>query len=159
MDKMLDIIKEDIDKVKVIEYEEKPLAAESKFIGVILGKYKLNNGETIIRESVTKKAGTGNAVCVFAVTEEKKIIVVVQPRAALDTDTRVNIEIPAGYKEVGETAVETGLRELVEETGYASNNVILLDTYYPSLGASGEKRRIISIKQNNIITCIASFFN
>ena len=86
-----------------------------------------------------KKAGTGNASVVFAVTDEEKILLVIQPRVSLRDEDKVNIELPAGYIEVGEDARSAGIRELKEETGYVPGEVLVVDSYYPSLGASGEK--------------------
>ena len=41
--------------------------------------------------------------------------------------------------EKNESSVEAALRELEEETGYTSNEVMLVDSYYTSLGFSGDR--------------------
>ena len=128
-----------INNLKVIEYKEEPFNTNSNFIELKKGLYKLNNNEEIKREIVVKKVGTGNASAVFAVTEDNKILLVIQPRVSLPTLDKINIELPAGYIEKGETAIMSGLRELEEETGYTTKKIIIADEYYPSLGASGEK--------------------
>lgn len=139
MDKILKKISEDIEKIKVVDYREESIPVDTSFIGLKRGKFTLNNGSTIIREGALKKKGEGNAVCIFAVTTDKKILIVIQPRVALPTKDKINIELPAGYIETGENSIVSGLRELEEETGYTSNDVTLVDSYYTSLGFSGER--------------------
>ncbi len=139
MEELLAKIKKDIDTLKVIHYQEEKISSNSNFIDLKKGTYQLNNGHTIIREGITKKIGTGNAVCIFAVTVDKKILIVIQPRPSLPTKSRVNIELPAGYIEEGESAILSGKRELEEETGYTSNKLTLVDSYYTSLGFNGER--------------------
>lgn len=139
MEEILKRIKKDIEELKVIHYEEENILVNTNFIGLKKGTYQLNNGCEIVRESAMKQKGVGNAVCIFAVTTDKKIILVVQPRVPLPTKSKINIELPAGYMEEDEDAVASGRRELEEETGYSSNDIMLVDSYYTSLGFSGER--------------------
>lgn len=138
MDFLTDIHKK-INDLKVINYKEEVLATNSKFIELRKGVYDLNNNESITREIVRKKIGAGNASAIFAVTEDNKILLVIQPRVSLPTLDKINIELPAGYIEKEEDAITSGIRELEEETGYTAEKIIVADEYYPSLGASGEK--------------------
>ena len=128
-----------INDLKVIDYKEDILNTNSNFIELRKGSYKLNNNKSIKRETVRKKVGAGNASAIFAVTEDNKILLVIQPRVSLPTKDKINVELPAGYIEKGEDAITSGTRELEEETGYTAEKIILVDEYYPSLGASGEK--------------------
>lgn len=139
MEKFLEKIKQDIDQLKVVCYEEKKLQSDCQFLSLKEGFYQLNNGETIRREIVSTSVLDGCAVCIFAVTVNKKILLVIQPRVTLPTKEKVNIELPAGYMEKGESSVMAGIRELEEETGYTTNDITLVDSYYTSLGASGER--------------------
>lgn len=139
MNKLIDKIKMDIDSIKVVDVKEKNIDTDTSFIGVKSGKYTLNNGSTIYREGIFKRKGTGNATCVFAVTCDKKILIVIQPRVSLPTDSKINIELPAGYIEPGERVEDAALRELEEETGYTTDNIALIDSYYTSLGFNGER--------------------
>ena len=139
MDEILRKISDDIESIKVVDYKEESIPTDTNFIGLKRGEFSLNNGSTIIREGALKKKGEGNAVCIFAVTTDKKILIVIQPRVALPTKDKINIELPAGYMEIGESSIVSGLRELEEETGYTSNDVNLVDSYYTSLGFSGER--------------------
>lgn len=139
MEELLSKIRKDIEELKVVYYQEEKIASNSEFVDLKRGYYQLNNGHTINRESIFKKNGSGNAVCIFAVTIDKKILIVVQPRASLPTESRVNVELPAGYTEMGEDTVLSGKRELEEETGYSSDNMMVVDSYYTSPGVSGER--------------------
>lgn len=139
MDKILKKISDDIESIKVVDYKEESIPTKTNFIGLKRGEFTLNNGSNIIREGALKKKGEGNAVCIFAVTTDKKILIVIQPRVALPTNNKINIELPAGYIETGESSIVSGLRELEEETGYTSNDINLVDSYYTSLGFSGER--------------------
>ena len=136
-------IENKMNKLKVINYEETKLKSESRFIDIIKGIYNLNNGKTINREKAVKNIGTSNATDIFAITKDNKIIIVIQPRVSLPTENKISIELPAGYIEIDEKCIDAAKRELEEETGYTSNNLVLLDSYYPSLGASSERIDLI----------------
>ena len=139
MNKVIEKINEDINKIKVINYQEENITTNTNFLGLKTGEYQLNNGSIIKREGLTNKIVTGNAVCIFAVTLDKKILIVIQPRVQLPTNNKINIELPAGYIEEKETSIEAALRELTEETGYTSDNIALVDSYYSSIGHSSER--------------------
>ena len=136
---VVDRIEDAINSLRVIKYRDMVLSSDSKFITLKKGSYWLNNGKIIERESVVKNIGKGDAVCVFAVTVEHKILLVIHPRVVLPTDSKISIEIPAGYIEEGEDSCFSALRELEEETGYTTENIFKVDSYYPSLGISGER--------------------
>ena len=141
--KKIDYINKLIDELKVISYKENAIPSQTSFLELKEGYYTLNNGETIRREGVTRKVGNVDAVAMFAITKDKNILLVIQPRVALPTKSKVDIEIPAGYIEVDEDILDAATRELKEETGYIPKEVINIDSYYPSLWYSGEKINII----------------
>lgn len=140
---IIEKINQDIEEIKVISGKEEVLTSFSEFVSLKKGVYNLNNGQSIYRESIIKKIGAGNAVCILAVTTEKKILIVINPRVVLPNATKASIEIPAGYIEDLEDVYQAGLRELLEETGYTTNEIIELDSYYPSLGFSGEQTTLL----------------
>lgn len=132
-----------IDNLKVISYTDKEIESNTTFLKLKEGYYTLNNNETIRRESVIRRVGAIDAVAMFAITNDKEILLVIQPRVALPTETKVDIELPAGYIEKDEDILDAAARELKEETGYIAKNMIKIDSYYPSLGYSGEKIHIV----------------
>ena len=123
-------IKKIMDNLKVVSYDEHDVMCSSSFIKIKSGNYKLNNNEVINRERVTKCSGNMNAVVIFAITKEKRVLMVVQPRVFLSTETRVTIEMPAGYVDANESVLDAAKRNII-------------DSYYPSLGYSGEKISIV----------------
>ncbi|MCG8570152.1 MAG: NUDIX hydrolase [Spirochaetes bacterium] len=62
-------------------------------------------------------------VNVFALTKEGEVIMVKQHRMGKNL---VTLEVPAGIIEIGENPAVSALRELEEETGYTTDNLILL---------------------------------
>ncbi|WP_064090958.1 NUDIX domain-containing protein [Rossellomorea aquimaris] len=104
---------------------------EGKIIDLYIDEVKLPNGKTSKRE-IIKHPG---AVAVIALTSEDKIVMVEQYRKALEKSI---IEIPAGKLEPGEEPMKTALRELEEETGYGSENLEHLISFYTSPGFADE---------------------
>lgn len=94
----------------------------------------LPDGEKKTRHYVEHPGG----VCILAINKNKKIAFVQQYRYAIG---EVTLELPAGkikdYKK--EKPFETAKRELKEETGLQSSNIIPLGCLYPSPGIINEK--------------------
>jgi len=74
--------------------------------------YKMPDGE--IRDYYIRVEAPG--VCVLAFTSDNEVITIPQYRPGPNAILR---ELPGGRPEEGETAVQAGVRELLEETGYA----------------------------------------
>ena len=66
--------------------------------------------------------------------ESKEFLVTIEPRVF--TKLGVAVSFPAGYIEKDETAIEAARRELREETGYTTDNLIHLDSFYQDEGVS-----------------------
>ena len=94
----------------------------------------LNNGSTIKREKIVKNGTDGSAAIVFPVTTDSKVILAIEPRVF--TKETVDIGLPAGYIEENETPEISAIRELEEETGYTSNDLVFLGSYYQDQGCS-----------------------
>lgn len=77
-----------------------------------------------------------NAVAIFAVTKDKKLIVTEQIRKAIGKPV---FELPAGLVDDGETSEQTSARELNEETGYKGKFIKLIKNIAPTPGICTEQ--------------------
>ena len=123
-----------IDKYKTIEIiNERNIS--SGFLKIIQADYRLKNGVTINRERYLKNNLDGSSVIVMPVNENNEVILVVQPR--VNTKRTVTVELPAGLIDEGEIPIEAAKRELLEETGCISNNIIsIYEGIYPDPSSS-----------------------
>ncbi|MCC5909920.1 MAG: NUDIX hydrolase [Clostridiaceae bacterium] len=120
-------------------FEEKTLKSEriyeGKIINLRVDTVELPKQKYSKRE-IIEHAG---AVGILAVTKDKKIILVKQFRKPVE---EVLIEIPAGKIEPNEDTKLCALRELKEETGYSTKNIIKLMEFYTTPGFSNEVMHI-----------------
>ena len=89
------------------------------------------DGRTLLREIVEHVPGAA----VVAVDSSGQVLLVRQHRPAVD---RHLLELPAGLVDPGEQPIETAGRELVEETGFAADQLEPLVSFYTSPGFSTE---------------------
>ncbi|WP_082233927.1 NUDIX domain-containing protein [Halobacillus massiliensis] len=117
------------------KFEEVTTESEEIYKGRIVhlkvDSVTLPDGNTSKRE-IIKHPG---AVAIIAQKEDGKIIFVEQYRKAMEKSM---VEIPAGKLEEGEEPIVTAKRELEEETGYTSDNLKLIRTFYTSPGFADE---------------------
>src|SRR5690625_3535021 len=117
------------------KFEETTLKTEKifdgKIISVQLDDVQLTDG-TLSKREIVKHPG---AVAIIPVKENKKILFVEQYRKPLE---RSIIEIPAGKIEPDEDPVVTARRELEEETGYTTNELTYVTSFYTSPGFANE---------------------
>ncbi len=104
---------------------------DGRIINVHVDEIELPNGNHSVREVVEHSGG----VCVAAITDEDEIFMVRQFRYPF---SRELIEVPAGKLEKGEEPQKAALRELEEECGVVSENVISLGTVYPTVAYCSE---------------------
>lgn len=130
-------IKEEIDNsIEELKTIRKSLLDEqSKFITVDRFECILNNGKKVTREQILKNKINGDASIVLPITSDNKTIIVIQPRVF--TKTTVGVSLPAGYKDDNETYLDAAKRELLEETGYVSDEIIKACSFYQDDGCSG----------------------
>ena len=76
-----------------------------------------------------QRIGVELVVAVVAVTGDDEIVVIEQHREALG---RRALELPAGLVDPGETPADAAARELMEETGFASDDWTSLWTMAPA---------------------------
>ena len=124
-----------------MEFEEKTLSRKEIYTGPIF---------QLVQDQVELPAGKGTAqrdlifhngaVCVLAITQANKIVLVKQYRKAIE---KVSYEIPAGKLEVGENAYPeaAALRELEEEAAYTGKLSFLFD-FYSAIGFCNERLRL-----------------
>ena len=114
---------------------EKTLNSKTVFDGKILhiklDEVELPDGNKASREVVHHQGG----VCIAAMDEDKNLYFVRQFRYPY---MEVTLELPAGKLEKGETVLENGKRELLEETGCEGYSFITLGAMYPSTGYTDE---------------------
>jgi ADP-ribose pyrophosphatase len=91
----------------------------------------LPNGHTSQREYVLHPG----AVVVVPLLENGNVVLEKQFRYPLH---QVFIELPAGKIDASESVLETGQRELLEETGYCASDWIKLGVVHPCIGYSNE---------------------
>lgn len=127
----MDLIKKYYEEYKTINRVKEEsgtfLKSETYFI-------TLNNGLIIKREKLLKGNKDGSASIIIPITKEKEILMVIEPRVF--TKDTVAINFPAGYIEKDELPIESAKRELLEETGYVSDDWIKIDSYYQDEGCS-----------------------
>jgi len=116
---------------------------KGKFIETVLITYKDRNGVLREWEAVDRINANGVAV-IIPITEKNELILIKQYRPALD---RYVIELPAGLVEINEDYMVAGKRELIEETGYSSDDLSLLTEGVISTGINTEEWKIV-IAQN-----------
>ena len=80
------------------------------------------------------------AVAILGVTESNKFVLIKTKRTAIGNSDV--LEIPAGKVENGECPKKAAIRELKEETGYVTDDMELLTTFYSSPGFTDEKKFI-----------------
>ncbi|EUJ31027.1 NUDIX hydrolase [Listeria cornellensis] len=115
--------------------EEKTVKRETifdgKIIKLVVDDVVLPNGARSKRE-IVKHPG---AVAVIAMTPENKMVMVEQYRKPLE---KAIVEIPAGKIEPDEAPELTAGRELEEETGYKTDDLKHLVSFYTSPGFADE---------------------
>ncbi len=110
------------------------LDTQSRFLKIQSYRSYLEDGRTVRREKIIKGNGSGNAAIVLPVTSDNNVILTVQPR--IFTKSTVGIALPAGYVEENEDYIDGARRELQEETGYQSDNLIEICGFYQDEGCS-----------------------
>ncbi|MBU8565451.1 NUDIX hydrolase [Virgibacillus pantothenticus] len=117
------------------KFEEKTIRSKQIYKGHVVhlqvDDVSLPNGKEAKRE-IIKHPG---AVAVIPITKENKIVLVEQYRKPLEKSI---LEIPAGKLEPGEEPETTAIRELEEETGYTTDELSFVTSFYSSPGFADE---------------------
>ena len=115
-------------KTKKLELVEN----KNKFLKIKTYKSYLEDGRELVRDKLIKGTGDGNAVIILPITTDNEVILTVQPR--IFTKSTVGIALPAGYVEDKEKHIDGARRELEEETGYQSDELIEVCELYQDEG-------------------------
>ncbi|NBJ70232.1 MULTISPECIES: NUDIX hydrolase [Clostridia] len=126
------------------KFEEKTIRSKQIYKGHVVhlqvDDVSLPNGKEAKRE-IIKHPG---AVAVIPITKENKIVLVEQYRKPLEKSI---LEIPAGKLEPGEEPETTAIRELEEETGYTTDELSFVTSFYSSPGFADELMHIYITNQ------------
>ncbi len=102
------------------------------------GFLKVYEDEILLENGVTHNfclIKQKKAASILPITEDNKIVLVRQYRPGIDEYT---LEIPAGLLDDNETHEQCAKRELLEETGYDSENIEYFCKYSPAGGVTNE---------------------
>lgn len=138
MKQKLEELKTYIEEIKLLELAKKE--EKAKFLQSEVYTCTLNNGKIITREKLIKGGREGSAAIIVPITIDNQILTVIEPRVF--TREGVGIGFPAGYIEEGEEPEVAAKRELEEETGYVSDELIELDLFYQDEGCSSALNHI-----------------
>lgn len=118
-----------------MDLRETPLTShyeyEGKIIRLRVDDARMPDGSTAKREVFEHPGGVG----VIALTDEGEVLLVRQFRYPY---AEITTEIPAGKRDRGEDPLETGKRELAEETGATADHYTPLGVLYPTPGYCDE---------------------
>jgi ADP-ribose pyrophosphatase len=122
---------------------ESEIASETVFKGRLLevrkDRVQLPNGQESLREYIVHPG----AVVVLAFLDNGNLLFERQFRYPL---RRVFLELPAGKIDAGEAILDTGRRELQEETGYVASAWEYLGVMHPCIGYSDERIEIFAAR-------------
>lgn len=128
------------DETKLLETQ---LSSETVFKGKLLevrcDRVLLPDGAESVREYVVHPG----AVVVLAFLDSGRLLFERQFRYPLG---RVFLELPAGKIDAGEDILDTGRRELLEETGYEADDWQYLGVIHPCIGYSNERIEIFAAR-------------
>ena len=114
---------------------------ESPWVNLYLDKVKFPNGLVIEKYHLLDFPHA--AVTAIVENDLGKIVFV---RISRYTTGLTEWELPAGGVEIGETEIEAAKREVLEETGYTSENHQLVYSYYPMNGSANKLFHIVYCK-------------
>jgi ADP-ribose pyrophosphatase len=122
---------------------------ESSWVNLYLDTVKFPNGLVIEKYHLLDFPRTAVTMIV-----ENDIGSVIFARISRYTTGLTEWELPAGGVEIGETEIEAAEREVLEETGYTSEDHQLIYSYYPMNGSANKLFHVVHCKA---IECVQEF--
>lgn len=111
-----------------------------KVFDVQVDEIEYNSGNSGIREVAVHPGGA----VVVPVTDSSELVMITQFRYPLQ---KTLFELPAGKLEIGEEPLSCALRELEEETGYRTNNIVKLGSIFTTPGFCTEELHIFLARE------------
>ena len=93
----------------------------NEYLHVYEDKFDLNGIDKIYIRGITKDYST-----IVPFVSKDEILIIKSYRHLVDS---IEIEVPSGYIDEGETAKQAAIRELKEETGYTAKDIISIGSY------------------------------
>jgi ADP-ribose pyrophosphatase len=112
----------------------KKIISEGNFVRFVRTAYTDSSGKLREWESF-ERVNCEGIVVIVPVTEDNNVLLIRQFRPPINGYV---VEFPAGLNDKGETLEAAARRELIEETGYAANEMVFLTEGPMSSGSSGE---------------------
>ena len=93
-------------------------------------------------------------VNVIPITPDQRVVMIRQYRHG---SREVTLEIPGGLTDAGDTSEEAASRELMEETGYLSEEWVKIGVGDPSLADGARQRRGDELLPDELGECLGTF--
>lgn len=119
------------EKFLIPVFQESKLAFQGVRFDVCTVKIPGNNDTSIERDVVVHPG----AVLILPIMDDKRIVMIRNQRFAVG---KTLWELPAGTLDTNESPIETAKRELIEETGYQTQSIQPLCSFYTSPGICNE---------------------
>ena len=114
---------------------------QSPWVNLYLDKVKFPNG--LVIDQFHLLDFSHSAVVALVENDLENIIFA---RICRYTSGNTEWELPAGGVDIGETEIEAAKREVLEETGYATDNHQLIYSYYPMSGSANKLFHVVHCK-------------